>query len=145
MLERASAAAFVLMALCGCGGGSGSPTGATGPQTETFTGTATLTPSGVCSNTGHPFNSGEGNLAITLVQSSGNVPVAVQVCHPTATNHDAQCTVPPFARVELGMTLRAALKGGRAQVLTIYPAGCGAPGADTAATVAYTVTVEHPS
>jgi hypothetical protein len=145
MVKRGSTALFVLMALGGCGGGSGStPTGPTGPQTETFSGSAQLSATGGCSNVGHPFNSGEGTVAITLVESSGSVPVAVQVCHPTATAHDSQCTVPPFARVAVGMSVRVPLKGGRAQVLTIYPEACGRTGTPTATSITYTVTVEHP-
>ena len=82
-------------------------------------------------------------MAITLVQSSDTA-VAVQVCHPTATNHATECTVPPFQRIDVGRTLRAMLRGGRDQVLTVYPSGCGAPGA-VATTIDYTVSVEHPN
>jgi hypothetical protein len=113
--------------------------------TETFSGRAQLSAAGGCSSPGHAFNSGEGTLAITLIQSSDNTQVAVQVCHPTATNHDTQCTVPPFHRILVGNTLRATLMGGRAQVLTVYPSGCGRPGPATAADISYTVTVEHPN
>jgi hypothetical protein len=69
--------------------------------------------------------------------------VSVQVCHPTAQNHALECTVPPFARLSVGESLTATLRGGRAQVVTIFPDGCGAPGA-AAATITYTVTVTFP-
>jgi hypothetical protein len=107
-------------------------------------GTAQISATGGCSNAGHAFDTGEGSLSITLVQSSGNEQVAVQVCHPTATDHATQCTVPPFHRIAVGMTLRATVKGGRAQVLTVYPGACGVGGTPMAASVMYTVRLEHP-
>jgi hypothetical protein len=147
MMERTPVGLFVLLFLCACGGSGGSPngpTGQTGPQTETFTGTAQISATGVCSNDGHAFNTREGNLSITLVQSSNNEQVAVQVCHPTATDHATQCTVPPFHRIAVGMTLGGTVKGGAAQVLTVYPGACGTGGTPAAASVTYTIRLEHP-
>jgi hypothetical protein len=113
-----------------------------GSRTESFSGTGQLDGSGGCSSAGHRFTTGQGNLAITLVTSTGPT-VAVQVCHPTAMNHDSECTVPPFQRIDVGQTLSATVKGGRDQVLSVYPPGCGTPG--TPATIDYTVSVEHPN
>jgi hypothetical protein len=70
--------------------------------------------------------------------------VAVQVCHPTAVNHDTECTVPPFHRIDVGRTLGGTIKGGRDQVLSVYPRDCRIPGA-AAITIDYTVSVEHPA
>jgi hypothetical protein len=146
MTQSALGTGFALLLLWGCGGSSPSPAGPgtpPGTQTESFSGTASVSAAGACRSTGHAFRSGEGNLAITLVRSTDNLPVAVQVCHPTAVNHATECTVPPFQRIELGMTLRPTLRGGRDQVLTVHPRSCDAPG--PAATVDYTVSLEHPN
>jgi hypothetical protein len=147
MMLRHATAVLALLGLAGCGGGGSSTptTMPSGPALETFSGTASVSATGGCSNTTeHSFQSGEGTIAVTLTQSTGNAGVAVQVCHPSATAHDAQCTVPPFARIGVGEATRAPLKGGRSQVLTIYPVTCGQAGTHPAATVSYTVTVEHP-
>jgi hypothetical protein len=129
----------LLCALAGCGGGS-EPAAPTGPRTETFTGTTQIV-SGVCTGTTHAFDTGEGSLTVTLVQSTGNVPLSAQVCHPTAVNHAQECTIPPFATVEVGASVSAALKGGRAQVLVMYPLGCAG---QSTPPISYTVTVVHP-
>jgi hypothetical protein len=148
MTLRTMLSSLLILALPACGGGAGtSPTPTpTGPQTEAFMGSASVSASGGCSSStmGHPFQSGEGEVVVTLVQSAGDGGVAVQVCHPTATNHAVECTIPPFARIAVGQTARGALKGGRSQVLTVYPSTCGAPGPPAAATVTYSVNVEHP-
>jgi hypothetical protein len=129
---------------CGDSGSAPSPT-PSGSRTETFSGSAQIGAGGMTcsSNAGHPFTSGQGDLVITLVQSTDTA-VAVQVCHPTATNHATECTVPPFHRLGVGLTVRATLKGGRSQVLTVYPQLCGAPGA-VPTSIDYTVSVEHPN
>lgn len=132
----------MLCTLAGCGGGSEPPAAPTGPRTETFTGTTQIV-SGVCSGNTHAFDTGEGSLTVTLVQSTDNVPLAAQVCHPTAVNHAQECTIPPFAMVEVGASVSAPLKGGRAQALVMYPAGCGGNQAPTPP-ISYTVRVVHP-
>ena len=137
--------AAMAIAACG-GGGSGPPMGPSGTQTETFTGTAQIVGAG-CSGSGstHPFNAGEGNLTVTLVQSAGSVSLAVQVCHPTAVNHALECTIPPFARIAVGETVSALLKGGRAQTLVVYPSSCGTPDQAPTPPIPYTVRVTHPA
>ena len=130
-----------------CGGGNSSPAtpaGPTGPVTESFTGTTQMTTATTCSNAGHPFSSGDGEISVTVTQAADGGPLSIQVCHPTARDHAAECTVPPFARVAVGGSVRATLKGGRSQVLAVYPARCGAPDSAPTGTIAYTVTVEHP-
>lgn len=80
---------------------------------------------------------------MTLVQSSATV-VAMQVCHPSAVNHALECTVPPFAVVAVGSAVTATLKGGTAQVITIFPDTCGKPGTHPATTITYTIRAEYP-
>lgn len=71
--------------------------------------------------------------------------VKVQVCHPTAVNHNTDCTVPPFATIAPGQPAVATLKGGRVQVVTVFPEACGAPGTPEPATVTYTIAVTYPA
>jgi hypothetical protein len=65
-------------------------------------------------------------------------------CHPTAVNHATECTVPPFARIAVGSSVSATLKGGTAQVITVFPEACGQPGTPPAATVTYTIRADFP-
>jgi hypothetical protein len=114
-----------------------------GSQSQTFTGTASISSTGGCSGPGHAITTGTGNLSVTLVQSSA-AQVAVQVCHPTAVNHATECTVPPFARIAVGSSVSATLKGGTAQVITVFPEACGQPGTPPAATVTNTIRADFP-
>jgi hypothetical protein len=82
-------------------------------------------------------------VTVTLVQSSA-AKVAVQVCSPTAVNHALECTVPPFAVVAVGNAVTATLKGGAAQVITVFPETCGQPGTFPAATITYTIRADYP-
>jgi len=154
MLLRMATVVFALAGLVACGSGSAAPTGngsagpsapPAGPRTETFMGTTRITASGGCSAdpTPHSFQTGEGSVRITLVQSTDNVTMAAQLCDPVAENHEVDCTIPPFVRIDVGMTVTATLKGGRFQTLTIYPGGCGTASTPTPP-ISYTVTVAHP-
>jgi len=101
--------------------------------------------SGGCSSLvpSHHVSSGNGNLTVTLTQA-GASRMTVQVCHPTAVNHALECTIPPFATLAVGQSTSAAIKGGREQVVTIFPEGCGAPNTPLSDPISYTVSVEHP-
>jgi len=145
-MPRTSAAAVTLVCLAACGGGgSSSPTPPAGNQTETFTGSSSVSATGGCSAPGqrHVFASGQGTVVVTLVQSGDNAAVSIQVCPQNKVN-DAQCSIPPFARIGVGQSARATLIGGPNQEVNVYPATCGQVGTFPASTVTYTVTVEHP-
>src|SRR5262245_30205508 len=148
MIRRVLLASLAAAVLGGCGGSSTSPSAGSpsGSSVETFKGTTRITDSGGCSAdpSPHTFNTGEGKVYVTLVESSGSVPVNIQLCDPAADNHEVDCTIPPFVRVEVGKTVEATLKGGRSQTLTVYPAGCGFDKLPTPP-ISYTVTVTHPS
>ena len=132
-----------LIALGGCGGSDSPPTTQPpGPRTSTLTGSASTNGTGGCSSSGHTLATGAGSLTLTVSQAS-NARVKVQVCHVAQTDH-TQCTVPPFASLAVGESLTATLKGGRDQVVTIYPEACGGPGNPPAATVTYTVSATYP-
>jgi hypothetical protein len=139
----------LLMMLSACAGGppntptpTPTPTPA-GPQTMTFTGSASISSTGGCSGQGHAISTGTGALMVTLVQSSA-ARVAMQVCHPSAVNHALECTLPPFAVVAVGSEVTATLKGGAAQVITVFPETCGQPGMPTATTITYTIRANYP-
>lgn len=145
---------LVMALLSGCGGGSGgagptTPTpapapGSGGTTTSTFTGTSSYNGGGGCSSPSrHDLSAGEGTIEVTLVQASASA-ARVQVCHPTAANHNTDCTIPPFASVALGGSVSAVLKGGRSQTVTVYPDACGRAGTFPAAQLSYTVSVAYP-
>ena len=144
-LHLTDMALLLILGANGCGGGTpNTPTPPpSGPQTVTFTGSASISNTGGCSGPGHAISTGTGALTVTLVQSSA-ARVAVQVCHPTAVNHALECTVPPFAAVAVGSAVTATLKGGAAQVITIFPETCGQPGTPPATTITYTIRADYP-
>ena len=115
----------------------------TGPQTTTLSGTASTNGSGGCSASGHPLVTGTGSITLTVTQASA-ARIKVQVCSPAAVNHAAECTVAPFASLAVGESVTAALKGGRDQVVTVFPDACGSPGSPPASTVTYAVTATYP-
>ncbi len=79
---------------------------------------------------------------MTLTQA-GAARMQVQVCASSETDH-RNCTVPPFALVPVGQSVTATVKGGRTQIVTLYPEGCGGPNSPPTDPIAYTVTVVHP-
>ena len=94
-LQPGYVALLLTVSACGSGGGSPNtpnPPPQSGPQTATFTGSASISSSGGCSSPGHAVSTGAGELTVTLIQSSAPK-VAVQVCHPAAINHALECTV----------------------------------------------------
>jgi hypothetical protein len=136
--------AVALLAGCGGGGGAGPTTTPGGTTTTTFMGTSSVDATGGCSSPSrHDFSAGEGTIQVTLVQASAGA-AGVQVCHPTAANHNTDCTIPPFASVALGGSVSAVLKGGRSQTVTVYPESCGRAGTFPAAQLSYTVNVTYP-
>ena len=145
MVSTRGSGLLVMALLAGCGGGGG-PTTTTpsGTTTTTFMGTSSVGATGGCSSPSrHDFSAGEGTIQVTLVQASAGA-AGVQVCHPTAANHNTDCTIPPFASVALGGSVSAVLKGGRSQTVTIYPDSCGRAGSFPAAQLSYTVSVTYP-
>jgi hypothetical protein len=144
--------AAALLASVACGGGGGpttAPTPAPNPGTggstsSTFSGTSSYNGAGGCSSPSrHDFSAGEGTIVVTLTQASASA-ARVQVCHPTAANHNTDCTIPPFASVAVGASVSATLKGGRSQTVTVYPDACGRAGTFPASDLSYTVNVSHP-
>lgn len=117
-----------------------------GPRTETFSGSAFTNDAGSCGGTGHSrtLSTSDGTITLSLTQASAPR-VKVQVCHPTAANHNTDCTVPPFATIGGGQNVSATLKGGRVQEVTVYPEACGAPGNPPASAVTFTVSVTYPA
>lgn len=140
---RSIAYSVGLLVLAGCGGNGNPPTTPPPvPQTSTLTGTASTSDAGGCSSPGHTLATGTGSISLTVTQASA-ARIKLQVCHVAQTDH-TQCTVPPFASLAVGESLTATLKGGRDQVVTIYPDACGSPGNPPASTVTYTVSATYP-
>lgn len=137
--------AMIAASLASCGGGSTptSPPAGGGTRTDTFTGTSSVNTGGGCTGPGHGFTTA-GTGTVTIQVSQADLPnVGIQICHPGAQNHALECTVPPWTPIAAGGTLSAAIRGARAQTITIVPAGCDTTTV-TAATLNYAVNVTYP-
>lgn len=138
-------APVLVLILGGCGGGGPTgPTASPGPRTATFMGSARTSANGGCSAIGpsHLVDAGEGAMTVTLTQA-GAPRLQLQVCAPSELDH-RNCTVPPFVLLPVGQSVTATIKGGRSQVVTFFPEGCGAAGATPTDPIPYSFTVVHP-
>lgn len=144
-MPRLAVPVFALLMVAACGGGSSNatPTAPSGPQTASFSGTASTTDAGGCSSAGHTITAGSGTLTIVVGQASASR-IKLQVCAPTAVDHANECTIPPFASLAVGESISRTLKGGRTQAITVYPDACGSSGNPPASTVTYTIAVTYP-
>jgi hypothetical protein len=146
-LFRDTVLALTLGACAACGSKAEGPTQpvpstSSGPQTSTFTGTASTSAAGGCSSPGHAISAGEGTISVSLLSSTPSS-VKLQVCAPTAVNHALECTIPPFVVLSGAAPATATLRGGRAQTVTIFPVSCDA-NPPAAATITYTISVTYP-
>ena len=142
---RNTLAALIALALSGCGGGSSpaAPPPAGGTATSTFMGRARTSDMNGCSGDVHRIVAGAGGVSVTLVQANPAGPLVVQLCSPTAVNHDTDCSV-NRARIEVGQTLNGTVTGGSAQDLVLNTADCGPTRPATPVEVAYTVSIVFP-
>jgi hypothetical protein len=133
------------LALGGCGGSPaaavGSPAAPGGTETATFMGTTTSQGPGSCSGQNHSFRAGEGTIEVTLLQTSTNVALTVQLCADGVSN--PSCTI-VRRRIDVGMTLGAARAGGANQVLSLLQLTCGAQAPPEPGPVSYSVRVVYP-
>jgi hypothetical protein len=107
-------------------------------------GSARTAANGGCSAIGpsHLVDTGEGAMTVTLTQA-GAARLQLQVCASTELDH-RNCTVPPFVLLSVGQSVTATVKGGRSQVVTFFPEGCGGAGATPTDPISYSFTVVHP-
>jgi hypothetical protein len=141
---RLGAIVFMLT-VSGCGGGGSAPAAPNaGPRTVTFTGSARTSTNGGCSAIGpsHIVDAGAGTLTVTLTQA-GAPRMQLQVCATSEADH-RNCTIPPFVLLSVGQSATGTVKGGRAQAVTLFPEGCGGPGATPTDPIPYSVSVVHP-
>ncbi len=86
-----------------------------------------------CTGDSHPLD-GSGNLVIvTLIQSTSNTPLMVQMC---ATGTTTNCSV-PLQRIDPASSVTGSMRGGAAQTLKFVPLNCGGPGPAPTADVSY--------
>lgn len=129
-----------LLLLSACGGGSSSPTPVPSPtplgidETVTFNGAANPT----CQGGGHDFVAQEGQVSVTLVQTTGGVGLYGQAC---AGGIDSNCTIPQ-TRMAVGETLAGARKGQAAHSVKMLTLNCGT-GERPPAPVEYTIRVTY--
>lgn len=138
-------ALLVLGAACG-GGSPARPSGGgtIAPQTFTFTGSARALAAGSCTGDGHDFDAPEGQISITLAQTTPAEAMTVQICPSGNTYSQDECTL-TRRRIDIGQTLTAARRGQasrpQAQNLSMLPLTCGTNAPPSPAPIAYTVTV----
>jgi hypothetical protein len=125
----------------GGGGGSDSPTDLPRAQTQTFSGTAVATGPNSCSGGGpHTFVATDGAIAATLLESTGNVDLVVQVCANGID--DNNCSINQ-TRIAVGQTVAGSRRGVSNQSLVMNPANCGSSGPQPVGPVNYRVTVTY--
>jgi hypothetical protein len=132
-------ALVVVLGTVACGGGSSGdvtapPTPAPQARTETFTGAAN--PS--CQGGGHSFDTAEGDITLTLVETTGGVGLYGQVC---AGGIDSNCTIAQ-TRMEVGQTLSGARRGIANQNVKMLTLNCGS-GPTPPAPVNYTIRLTY--
>lgn len=131
-------AAALLLAACG---GSAAPGGPSGPVTETFMGTTMVTGVGSCGGDTHDVRLGEGAVAATLVQTTGNAGLMIQLC--AGGIDDRNCTINQMP-IAVGQTLNApARKGIPGHNLKLLPLYCGSGAPPPPGPIQYTVSVTH--
>jgi hypothetical protein len=131
----------VVLGACGGGGGGGnSPTQVPTLQTQTFNGTATASSPTSCTGGSHVFQALDGPITVTLIQSTGSVAMATQVCAGGIDNND--CSV-NLQRIEVGQTVSGARKGQGSQTLVLQTANCGGGGPAPATPIAYSARVTY--
>jgi hypothetical protein len=91
-----------------------------------------------CGGDSHTFSAADGPISITLVQSTQNTGLSVQVC---SGNDVGQCTINQ-TRIVVGQTLTGARRGGASQTLKFLPLSCTF-GGSTLTTVTYTAIVNY--
>ena len=104
--------------------GDDSPSGST-TDAQTFTGTTRATGPTSCTGDSHIFLAGEGTVTVTVLSSTDNVNLALQVCAGGIDNNN--CTINP-TRVFIGQVVSGARKGGSSQTLVLQPVNCGPGG-----------------
>ena len=112
----------------------------TGTTTQTFTGTTrALTPTS-CSSDSHDFPAGEGVVTVTLLASTGNLTLGVQVCAGGIDNNNCTINLQPIA---VNQSVSGTRKGGASQNLKFLPANCGTGGPAPPGPVQYTARVDY--
>jgi len=141
-MRRLSLVAVAAGILVSCGG-SGSPTApeAGGTVTQTFTGTTRADGPLSCSGDSHDIMASEGTVTVTLVQSTGDATLGLQVCAGGIDNNDCTINLRPIA---VGQTLSGSRKGGRTQNLKLLAPNCGGGGPVPPGPIQYTATVTYP-
>jgi hypothetical protein len=126
---------LALTLLLSCDDSSSGPT----TDTRTFTGTTMATGPTSCSGDSHTFVAAEGMVTVTLLTSTDNANLVLQVCAGGIDNGD--CTINQ-TRVFVGQVVSGARKGSSSQTLVLQPINCGPGGGPPPADpISYTVNV----
>ena len=94
-----------------------------------------------CSGDSHDIQAQAGAIAVTLVQTTGNTSLVVQVCAGGIDNNDCSLNQ---TRIAVGQTLNATRKGGATQNVKLLPLNCSPqPQPPPPGPIDYTVTVSY--
>ena len=136
-MKRLLLAAALLSA--SCGGGSSSPTPApTVTETANYTGTTRSASATSCTGDSHPFTAAEGAVTVTLVSTSTNENLTVQICPPNSL----ACTL-TRRQINVGQTIEAPRAGGASQVLSLLPLNCGTSAPPSTDPITYNARVTY--
>lgn len=137
---------FLMLATAACGGSPTAPPVGSGPmpQTLTFTGSARALGPGSCTGDGHAFDAPDGQIAITLVQTTPAEAMTVQICPAGNSFAQSDCTL-TRRQINIGETLTAPRRGVQPrpeqQTISMLPLTCGTNAPPSPSPIAYTVTV----
>jgi hypothetical protein len=136
-MKRLLLAAALLSATCGGGYGSPTPT-PTVAETATYTGTTRSASATSCTGDSHPFAAAEGAITVTLVSTSTNENLTVQICPPDSLT----CTL-TRRQINIGQTIDATRQGGASQVLSLLPLNCGTSAPPSTDPITYNTRVTY--
>ena len=111
-------------------------------RTQIFTGSTRAITATSCTSDSHDFDAGEGLITVTLLETTGNVTLGVQVCAGGIDNNNCTINQTPIA---VNGSVSGTRKGGRTQNLKFLPANCSPrSGPVPPGPVQYTARVENP-
>lgn len=132
---------LALAACGGGGGGGGTPTAPTPPSAQNLvvTGTTRAVSATGCASDNHAFLAADGEISVTLQQTTGGIALATQVC---AGNDDNNCSI-NTTRIAVGETVRGTRRGGEQQNMKFLTLNCGGNEPPPPTPIEYRATIQY--
>lgn len=127
--------------IAGCNGGESptSPPPSQQPIQLLVQGTTQSTGPSTCSGDSHDFESNGGLIVVTLLQSTANTPLMLQVCAKGTTTN---CSI-ALQKVDVGSGTIGSTRGGAMQTLKFQPLNCGGNGPAPSTPISYAAHVAN--